>query len=72
LGTNTFLLLSGAVGAEDETEGDSVNEILRDSLLRSPLSDKVFGLSFQKFQPLRVKGTALLQTMGKEYPLTTG
>ena len=40
----------------------SVNEILQDSLLRSPLSDKVFGLSLQKVQeevnktpqPLRV------------------
>ena len=43
-------------------EKSSVNEILQDSLLRSPLSDKVFGLSLQKVQeevnktpqPLRV------------------
>jgi hypothetical protein len=43
-------------------EKSSVNEILQDTLLRSPLSDKVFGLSLQKFQeevnktpqPLRV------------------
>ena len=31
-------------------EKSSVNEILQDSLLRSPLSDKVFGLSLQKVQ----------------------
>jgi hypothetical protein len=31
-------------------EKSSVNEILQDSLLRSPLSDKVFGLSLQKLQ----------------------
>jgi hypothetical protein len=43
-------------------EKSSVNESLQDSLLRSPLSDKVFGLSLQKVQeevnktpqPLRV------------------
>jgi hypothetical protein len=43
-------------------EKSSVNEILQDSLLRSPLSDKDFGLSLQKVQeevnktpqPLRV------------------
>ena len=43
-------------------EKSSVNEILQDTLLRSPLSDKVFGLSLQKVQeevnetpqPLRV------------------
>jgi hypothetical protein len=31
-------------------EKSSVNEILQDSFLRSPLSDKVFGLSLQKVQ----------------------
>jgi hypothetical protein len=31
-------------------EKSSVNEILQDSLLRSPLSDKIFGLSLQKIQ----------------------
>ena len=31
-------------------EKSSVNEILQDSLPRSPLSDKVFGLSLQKVQ----------------------
>jgi hypothetical protein len=43
-------------------EKSSVNEILQDTLLRSPLSDKGFGLSLQKVQeevnmspqPLRV------------------
>jgi hypothetical protein len=46
----------------DILEKSSVNEIRQDSLLRSPLSDKVFGLSLQKvqeevnktLQPLRV------------------
>ena len=36
-------------------EKSSVNEILQDSLLRSPLSDKVFGLSLQKVQEEVIK-----------------
>jgi hypothetical protein len=36
-------------------EKSSVNEILQDSLLRSPLSDKVFGLSLQKAQEEVIK-----------------
>jgi hypothetical protein len=38
-------------------EKSSVNEILQDSLLRSPLSDKVFGLSLQKGIGSGVSGT---------------
>jgi hypothetical protein len=46
-------------------EKSSVSEILQDTLLRSPLSDKVFGLSLKKVQPLRVN---VQLTNGKKSP----
>jgi hypothetical protein len=53
-------------------EKSSVNEILQDSLLRSPLSDKVFGLSLQKVQeeePRRDENKTLVSTESEEFPL---
>ena len=62
LGSSQCLLMGTLSKRREILEKSSVNEILQDSLLRSPLSDKVFGLSLQKVQeevnktpqPLRV------------------
>jgi hypothetical protein len=55
LGSSQCLLMGTLVNftlskRREILEKSSVNEILQDSLLRSPLSDKVFGLSLQKVQ----------------------
>jgi hypothetical protein len=50
VGGSTFLFFFTLSKRSEILEKSSVNESLKDSLLSSPLSDKIFGLSVQEVQ----------------------